>query len=74
MRVAILGAGGVGGYYGGVLAAPGTRSSMLARGPHLDAIRARGIEVRTPEGTFTAPSGRPTIPTPWAVPSTPSSP
>jgi 2-dehydropantoate 2-reductase len=55
LRVAILGAGGVGGYYGGLLARAGHAVVLLARpGPHLDALRARGIEVRTPEGTFTA--------------------
>ena len=54
MRIAILGAGGVGGYYGGILARAGHEVSMLARGAHLDALKARGIEVRTPEGTFTA--------------------
>jgi 2-dehydropantoate 2-reductase len=53
MRIAILGAGGVGGYYGGVLARAGYEVVMLARGAHLDALRARGIEVRTPEGSFT---------------------
>jgi 2-dehydropantoate 2-reductase len=54
MRIAILGAGGVGGYFGGVLARAGHPVSILARGAHLDALRARGLEVRTPEGTFTA--------------------
>jgi 2-dehydropantoate 2-reductase len=54
MKIAILGAGGVGGYYGGMLARAGHGVSMLARGAHLDALRERGIEVRTPEGTFTA--------------------
>jgi 2-dehydropantoate 2-reductase len=53
MRIAILGAGGVGGYYGGILARAGHRVSLLARGSHLDALRERGLEVRTPEGTFT---------------------
>ena len=53
MRIAILGAGGVGGYYGGLLARAGHDVSMLARGAHLDALRARGLEVRTPEETFT---------------------
>jgi 2-dehydropantoate 2-reductase len=55
MKIAIVGAGGVGGYYGGVLANAGHHVVMLARGAHLDALRGRGIEVRTPEGTFTAP-------------------
>lgn len=54
MRIAILGAGGVGGYYGGILARAGHQVSLLARGAHLDALRERGLEVRTPEGTFTA--------------------
>ncbi len=54
MRIAVLGAGGVGGYYGGLLVRAGHPVAMLARGEHLDALRQRGLEVRTPEGTFTA--------------------
>src|SRR5947209_6616980 len=54
MRIAILGAGGVGGYYGGILARAGHAVALLARGAHLEALRARGLEVRTPEGTFMA--------------------
>jgi 2-dehydropantoate 2-reductase len=55
MRIAIIGAGSVGGYYGGLLARAGHAVAMLARpGGHLDALRARGIEVRTPDETFTA--------------------
>jgi 2-dehydropantoate 2-reductase len=53
MNIAILGAGGVGGYYGGLLARTGHRVAMLARGAHLEALRAKGLEVRTPEGPFT---------------------
>ena len=53
MRVAVLGAGGVGGAYGGELARAGHEVRLLARGAHLDAIRARGLEVRSPEGAFT---------------------
>lgn len=52
MRIAILGAGGVGGYFGGALARAGHQVAMLARGAHLDVLRERGLEVRTPEGTF----------------------
>jgi 2-dehydropantoate 2-reductase len=52
MRIAVLGAGGVGGYYGGVLARAGHAVALLARGAHLDALRARGLEVRTPEERF----------------------
>lgn len=54
MKIAILGAGGVGGYYGGILSRAGHEVAILARGAHLDALRAKGLEIRTPEGTFTA--------------------
>lgn len=53
MRFAIIGAGGVGGYYGGVLARAGHEVDILARGAHLDAIRARGLEIVTPDERFT---------------------
>jgi 2-dehydropantoate 2-reductase len=53
MNIAVLGAGGVGGYYGGILARAGHRVAMLARGAHLEALRERGLEVRTPDGSFT---------------------
>jgi 2-dehydropantoate 2-reductase len=53
MRIVIVGAGGVGGYYGGALARAGHDVRMLARGEHLAAIRSRGLEVREPEGAFT---------------------
>jgi 2-dehydropantoate 2-reductase len=54
MNIAILGAGGVGSYFGGTLARAGHRVTLLARGAHLEALRERGLEVRTPEGTSTA--------------------
>lgn len=53
MKIAILGAGGVGGYYGGLLARAGHPVALLARGAHLDTLRERGLEIRTPEETFT---------------------
>ncbi|MXV94917.1 MAG: 2-dehydropantoate 2-reductase [Gemmatimonadetes bacterium] len=52
MRIAIYGAGGVGGYYGGVLARAGYDVSLLARGAHLEAIRSSGLSVRSPGGDF----------------------
>jgi 2-dehydropantoate 2-reductase len=55
MHIAVLGAGGVGGYFAGVLARAGNTVVALARGPHLDAIRARGLEIRAAEGNFVAP-------------------
>src|SRR5262249_23168126 len=53
LRIAVIGAGGVGGYYGGALARCGHEVSLLARGEHLAALRSRGLEVREPEGPFT---------------------
>jgi 2-dehydropantoate 2-reductase len=51
---AVLGAGGVGGWFGGALALAGHHVTLLARGPHLDAIRGRGIELRSPSGVAIA--------------------
>ena len=62
MRVAIVGAGGIGGYSGGVLARAGHDVRLFARGEHLEAIRRRGLEIREPGGSFTialAASDRP---------------
>ncbi|HXU91132.1 MAG TPA: 2-dehydropantoate 2-reductase [Methylomirabilota bacterium] len=51
MRIAVVGAGGVGGYFGAKLARAGESVLMLARGPHLAAIRRDGLRVRSaPEG------------------------
>jgi 2-dehydropantoate 2-reductase len=55
MRIAVVGAGGVGGYFGAKLARAGESVVMLARGEHLAAIRRDGIRVRsTPEGESVA--------------------
>jgi len=53
MKFAILGAGGVGGYYGGLLARNGHEVCVLARGANLAALRERGIEIRSPNETRT---------------------
>src|SRR5512145_3329262 len=54
MRFAILGSGAVGGYYGAKLARAGHDVTFIARGAHLAAIRARGLEIRSPMlGDFT---------------------
>lgn len=54
MRFAILGSGAVGGYYGARLARAGHDVTFIARGAHLQAIRERGLEVRSPAlGDFT---------------------
>ncbi len=57
LRVVVLGAGGVGGYFGGVLAHAGHDVTLFARGDHLAAIRAHGLELRAPSDPATAPSG-----------------
>jgi len=49
MRFAILGSGAVGGYYGAKLARAGHDVTFIARGAHLQAIRERGLEIRSPE-------------------------
>lgn len=54
MDIAIIGAGGIGGYYGGLLARNGNHVRLLARGEHLEAIRGRGLEIRLPDGHFVA--------------------
>ncbi|MDQ7843864.1 MAG: 2-dehydropantoate 2-reductase [Armatimonadota bacterium] len=47
MRIAVLGAGAVGGYYGAVLQRGGSEVWFLARGQHLAAMRDRGLRVET---------------------------
>jgi 2-dehydropantoate 2-reductase len=54
MHVAVIGSGGIGGLYGGLLARAGHEVAFLARGKHLDAIRQKGLEIRSADfGTFT---------------------
>ena len=50
MRIAIFGAGGAGGYFGAQLARAGEDVVFIARGSHLQAIRAEGLRVETPAG------------------------
>jgi 2-dehydropantoate 2-reductase len=52
MRIAIMGAGGVGGYFGGLLAQAGEEVTFIARGAHLDAIRSAGLRVESVHGDF----------------------
>jgi 2-dehydropantoate 2-reductase len=47
MRICIFGAGAVGGFVGGMLASAGQEVSLLARGRHLEALRASGLTVET---------------------------
>jgi 2-dehydropantoate 2-reductase len=50
MKIAIFGSGGVGGYFGGRLAAAGEDVTFLARGAHLDAMRQDGLHIASPLG------------------------
>ncbi len=47
MRVLVVGAGGVGGYFGAKLARVGTAVTFLARGAHLEAMRRDGLRIRS---------------------------
>jgi len=53
MRIAVMGAGGVGGYFGGRLAQAGHDVSFIARGAHLAAMKARGLSLKSPLGDAT---------------------
>jgi len=53
MKIAVMGAGGVGGYFGGRLAQAGHEVAFVARGKHLEAIRAKGLVLRSPLGDAT---------------------
>ncbi|MCP5152066.1 MAG: 2-dehydropantoate 2-reductase [Chromatiales bacterium] len=53
MRIAIFGAGGVGGYFGGRLAQAGHEVTFIARGAHLEAMRRDGLRVASIAGDFT---------------------
>jgi 2-dehydropantoate 2-reductase len=53
MRIAIVGAGGVGGLLAGLLARAGDEVLVVARGAHGEAIRRDGVRVESPLGTFT---------------------
>ena len=53
LKVAVYGVGGVGGYFGAVLARAGNPVSLIARGEHLKAIRASGLRIQSPKEEFT---------------------
>ncbi|MBI2154431.1 MAG: 2-dehydropantoate 2-reductase [Candidatus Rokubacteria bacterium] len=57
MKILVMGSGGVGGYFGAKLARAGESVTFVARGAHLDAIRAKGLRVKsTTEGEFVVAS------------------
>jgi 2-dehydropantoate 2-reductase len=52
VRIAIIGAGGVGGYFGARLADAGTDVAFIARGAHLRAMQSNGLRVESPKGNL----------------------
>lgn len=56
MKIAVMGAGGIGCYLGALLARSGQDVMLICRGAHLDAIRANGVRVISPSGEFTIKS------------------
>src|SRR6188768_3016966 len=55
MKIAIFGSGGVGGYFGGRLAAAGEDVTFLARGAHLAAMQQGGLHIASPLGDLHLP-------------------
>ncbi|WP_417516490.1 ketopantoate reductase family protein [Minwuia sp.] len=60
MRVCVFGAGGLGGLFGGFLAADGADVSFIARGAHLQAMRANGLQIKSPLGDRHVPETKAT--------------
>lgn len=56
MKIAIIGAGGVGGYFGARLAEAGHEVAFVARGAHKDAMKAKGLTVHSPLGDLHLPA------------------
>jgi 2-dehydropantoate 2-reductase len=52
MKIAVMGSGGIGGYYGGRLAAAGEDVTFIARGDHLAAMQSTGLKLEGPHGNF----------------------
>jgi 2-dehydropantoate 2-reductase len=52
LKIAVIGVGGVGGYFGGKLAKAGVDTVFIARGATLDALRAKGLRVDSIAGDF----------------------
>ena len=57
MRIAVIGAGGVGGAFGAALAKAGAEVTFVARGAHLAAMKSAGLRIKSPRGdTHVAPT------------------
>jgi 2-dehydropantoate 2-reductase len=60
MKIAVMGTGGLGGYYGALLARQGEEVNFIARGAHLEAIRKSGLTIKSVHGDFIANPARAT--------------
>lgn len=58
MNFSVIGAGGVGGYFGGKLARAGNDVWFVARGKHLAALQQKGLQVHSVEGDWIVPPGK----------------
>lgn len=52
MKIGVMGTGGIGGYFGGLLARAGMDIHFVARGKHLQAIQEEGLQVVSNQGSF----------------------
>jgi 2-dehydropantoate 2-reductase len=52
VKIAVVGAGAIGGYIGGLLARGGHDVTLIARGPHRDAIRSNGLTINSKDESF----------------------
>ena len=58
MRIAVMGAGAVGGFFGGLLSNAGHAVTFIARGAHLAAMREQGLVLETPRGRLAVDGAR----------------
>jgi len=68
MKIAVMGAGAVGCYYGAMLARAGHKVVLVARPPHLQAIAAKGLVLETRNSPKPCPRRRRPIPRAWREP------
>jgi 2-dehydropantoate 2-reductase len=52
MNILIYGSGGIGGFLGGLLSKSGSNVHFIARGSHLDAIKGKGLQIKSVHGDF----------------------
>ena len=57
MRIAVMGAGSIGSYFGGMLALAGHQVALIARGENLAAVENHGLRIQTDDELLTIPCG-----------------